>query len=641
MGVVEASVIVHRSYCVETPAVEDGLAKRDAMYHVPLPLKQPEHFNPLTQDYEMTDDENKEKYSDATQKNAFSIFLTLTIFLVLFFAIWDAITQRYTSWPTWSYALCSTTLTSVLLWIAFAAKKSMNPQTLSLYIKKQLNRLPLFVAICLWVTAAVILYTALNWMWGKSGVLSGWTLNGETSGPLERIKSSLVIIGGIGGVGYLVIKYREQSGAERDRARLEENEADKKLADAVQQLGSESPQVRIAGVYALADVADTYGSEKYGVDYNKRVVEILCGYLRTDRHIKVDDATTPNLTENATEALDVEHPRFTCNVSDTMENPKELFKGIEDAGKTATEKKIIQNPVPNSDGPTESAILSVLRDHLRFYPSGSNHPEDSLPGPWSCYHINLDGATIMEPIDFQYTHTSKLSCQRTIFYNEVNFTGAHFQDTTNFRGCTFVSQTSFQSCTFHHDIDFRPTGDRITTFMHDADFRGVEFSGETAFQHTKFTRVVSFAPTVKGDRSVFIKAANFRGAIFENEANFHQVIFRKEADFSPDYTEYNTGLWTQDSDPNNYPTKLVKAIFTRAYFIGCADFEKAKMDELTDFQGALFNKALKETSSDMHFPSTITLTSDDLPEGAKWTEFINDEPALTARRESHQQSESA
>ena len=84
----------------------------------------------------------------------------------------------------------------------------------------------------------------------------------------------------------------------------------------------------------------------------------------------------------------------------------------------------------------------------------------------------------------------------------------------------------------------------------------------------------------------------------------------------------------------------MRAIFTKTYFIGCADFDEAKMDELTDFQGALFNKALKETS-DMHFPSTITLTSDDLPEGAKWTEFINDEPDLTARRESHQQSESA
>lgn len=39
--------------------------------------------------------------------------------------------------------------------------------------------------------------------------------------------------------------------------------------------------MRIAGVYALADVADTYEGP-----YHQRVVDILCGYLRTDRLLK-------------------------------------------------------------------------------------------------------------------------------------------------------------------------------------------------------------------------------------------------------------------------------------------------------------------------------------------------------------------
>lgn len=501
----------------------------------------------------------------------------------------------------------------------------------TLYLKKK--KLHLFFAITLWVLLGLFLYTLLSAIWGTdewpNRLFSGWhRLEGNR---LEQVKTILTTIGGIGGVGYLVIKYREQSGSERDRARLEESEADKKLADAVQQLGSKSPQVRIAGVYALADIADTYGSEKYGVDYNKRVVEILCGYLRTDRHIKVDDATTPNLTENATEALDVEHPRFTCNVSDTMEYPKKLLKGIEDAGKTATEIKIIQNPVLNSDGPTESAILSVLRDHLRFYPSGSNHPEDSLPGPWSCYHINLDGATIMEPIDFQYTHTSKLSCQRTIFYNEVNFTGAHFQDTTNFRGCAFRSHTSFRSSTFHRGIDFRPAGDAITVFMYDADFQGVEFLGETVFQHTKFAATVSFAPDEAKKKTTFIRAANFRGAIFDSIATFKEVVFRSNADFSLDYPDYITTSGTQTGDKLCYPTRFEVATFEGAYFINGANFEGAKLDESATFEGALFNK--DTDARDIHFPNTITLTNEGLPNGSKYVSFKEYEPDLNEQRE--------
>ena len=482
------------------------------------------------------------------------------------------------------------------------------------------EKYPLFRWIATWVLLSVAAYTLLSWLWGGN-FLAGWK-SGQSLSFKELLSSTFTAVGGIGAVGYLVIKYREQASAEREEVRQNEGEADKQLTAAIKQLGSKSPQVRIAGVYALADVADTYGSEKYRVDYNKRVVEILCGYLRTERHIKIKKTTDSDMTTHSSGASN------STSINNKTEIPKEeLDNSFKEGITTAAEKELTQNPTLNSDGPTESAVLSVLRDHLRFYPPGSSSPEDSRPGPWSRYLINLDGATIMEPLDFQYTHTSKLSCKGTVFYNEVNFTGSHFQDATNFGGCIFNSYTRFQLSAFHYDVNFGPAGDGVTTFVSDADFRGVKFSGKTTFQRTKFARVVSFASTEKGDRSVFVKVANFRGAVFESEANFHQAIFRKEADFSPDYTEYNTSLRTQDSNPINYPTKLVRAIFTKTYFIGCADFNEAKMDELTDFQGALFNEDLRETS-DMLFPPTITLTSDGLPEGAKWTEFINDEPKL-------------
>ena len=168
------------------------------------------------------------------------------------------------------------------------------------------SALSLFETIALWTLLSLTAYTLLAAIWGEGAVserlFSGWRIKSSPEiTPLERIKTTLTTVGGIGGVSFLVIKFRQQDIAEKQHKHSEEErikaeeaeinrkfdaeklEANKKLVDAVQQLGDQSPQVRIAGVYALADVAGTYGSENHGVDYNKRAVEILCGYLRTVR----------------------------------------------------------------------------------------------------------------------------------------------------------------------------------------------------------------------------------------------------------------------------------------------------------------------------------------------------------------------
>ena len=79
-------------------------------------------------------------------------------------------------------------------------------------------------------------------------------------------------------MAYLVIKYQERRQAERDEQREEDRHINAKMQQAVDQLGSDKASTRIAGVYALADVADTYRG-----GYRQRVVDILCGYMRSDR----------------------------------------------------------------------------------------------------------------------------------------------------------------------------------------------------------------------------------------------------------------------------------------------------------------------------------------------------------------------
>ena len=105
-------------------------------------------------------------------------------------------------------------------------------------------RQSLFGTILFWVLLALFAFTLLGWLWGEGRLwsldrwLTNWRSGSRGAEPLDLIKVSLTTIGGIGAVAYLIIKYRERAASER-------SEVDEKLLAAVQQLGSDSPQVRL------------------------------------------------------------------------------------------------------------------------------------------------------------------------------------------------------------------------------------------------------------------------------------------------------------------------------------------------------------------------------------------------------------
>ena len=194
---------------------------------------------------------------------------------------------------------------------------------------------PLFGVILVWVVLALAVFTVLGWLWGKGPLwsdrwLTNWRGAGAGASPLDVVKVSLTTIGGIGGTGYLVIKYRERASAERAERDAEQDRAEQRLLSGVQQLGSGSPQVRIAGVYSLADVADTYRGE-----YRQRVVSILCGYLRTQR------------------------------------GERETAVSEQDGPEQSSEEKV------NHDGAVESTVLEVLIRHL---PRGASSSRSACAG---------------------------------------------------------------------------------------------------------------------------------------------------------------------------------------------------------------------------------------------------------------------
>jgi hypothetical protein len=332
----------------------------------------------------------------------------------------------------------------------------------------------LFFSIIKWILMATAAYTLLNWIWGDRGIFSGWSLEENTSTPLERIKVSLTILGGTGGIGYLVIKFRERSALERE-------EANEKLVRAVQQLGDASPQVRIAGVYSLADVADTYEGL-----YHQRVVDILCGYLRTDRLLKDANGET----------------RYATHEDGTPNHDQPL----------------------STDGAVESTILSILASHLKAHSRTNNGKQFSL-GSWSSCNLDLHGAYITEQVDFTDTQISEINAQdtkfsrdvcfsRSTFTRKVNFLNAKFSQHATFTGSQIVCLANFGGVTFTQLANFNRAA-----FVSDAQFTGTTFGGGALFIETLFQEWADFQSTK------FIKGCAFFDTKHIQEPIFHESLF--------------------------------------------------------------------------------------------------------------------
>ena len=284
-----------------------------------------------------------------------------------------------------------------------------------------------------------------NWNWVLAGWCAGvlllaagllagaWWVWGELLNlgdqPGERATSALATVGGLGGAVFLTVKYRSQSLLERTERRELVDAAEKQLVAAVKMLGESAASTRIAGVYALADVADTHGS-----NYRQRVVDILCGYLRTDRLLIRHDAR-PWGEGKDTEAL----------------------------------------RRASSDGPVEASIVRVFRRHLR---RGGHSDVESFAQEvadellWTECHFDLHGSMFTEPLDLAGAR----------FEGGASFRGAQFWE-HDMEGVWFGERADFREATFHRMAQFGFTKFRWV------DFGSAIFSDHAQFQQAMFTHI--------------------------------------------------------------------------------------------------------------------------------------------------------
>lgn len=113
-------------------------------------------------------------------------------------------------------------------------------------------------AVVIWIGFTRLLRD--GWPWDLGGL--------ETNTPgFQLIQLVLTLIGGIGAAILVVVAYRRQ----RD---LETARFDDRFAAAAAQLGADTAAERLAGVYAMAALADT------SQQHRQQCINVLCAYLR-------------------------------------------------------------------------------------------------------------------------------------------------------------------------------------------------------------------------------------------------------------------------------------------------------------------------------------------------------------------------
>lgn len=135
------------------------------------------------------------------------------------------------------------------------------------------RRLPLSLNVLFAVFAALGVVYALWWIF--TGSLSLPSIpNPSDSQELEIIRIVFYAVAGIGGVVALTVAYRRQKDNEMAELREQSKHYAERFAAATEQLSSERTASRLSGVFALANLADSW-------DEGRQVcVDVLCGYLR-------------------------------------------------------------------------------------------------------------------------------------------------------------------------------------------------------------------------------------------------------------------------------------------------------------------------------------------------------------------------
>jgi uncharacterized protein YjbI with pentapeptide repeats len=478
----------------------------------------------------------------------------------------------------------------------------------------------LLPAVVITVLLGAALATALTLFltWLVTGKLPAPGPNG-TSPFLDVLKVALAVAAGIGGAVALVVAYRRQRHTEVDDVGRRS-----RYSSAAQQLGDPQPAVRLAGVYAMAHLADEWAEQR------QQCVDVLCAYLR------LPWAGDPTQVEPNTTTTEHTWPDGAGQRKVTK-----TYSG------RAGEREVRQT------------LVRVIASHLR--PDTGSITGSAIS--WSDLDIDLTNAALPDA-DFSnanfhgqasFRHAAFLgpsSFRRARFSGHASFVGARFSGGAIFEGARFSEAASFRGAQFSGMASFgraRFSGGAIfevaqfseaasfgeAQFYADAFFGGAQFSGPAAFGNARFSARsffggAQFSSAADFDDAQFSHLAFFRKTQFSGPASFGKAQFPlgatfEEAQFSR-RVSFREAQFSSDADFDGVRFSG-RAVFDGAQFSGGrALFEGAQFSSNAQFEGAQFaddaNFADASLPSRSVFASAIVPPSDEALNAAMYLDEL-------------------
>lgn len=266
-------------------------------------------------------------------------------------------------------------------WLNNASRiyKQKRAQVLDWSQTLKIRHINLFFAMALSLVGAVVIAIVAAWV-----LAPRLNVGTQTTPPADLTRLALTVAAGVGGVVALVVAYRRQ----RD---LEQGKFLEAFGAAAKQLGDADVAVRLAGVYAMAGVADQTSKLK-----RQQCIDVLCGYLRLPY--------SPELGNNHQSSLVVKKP---------------LLK------KGGSEQEL-QFRYRQNDKVVRETVVRVIVAHL----------QKNAPTSWSSNDFDFTGAHF-EVANFD----GAIFDGGTTSFTEATFSG----DMTSFTEVTFSGdKTSFR-----------------------------------------------------------------------------------------------------------------------------------------------------------------------------------------------------
>ncbi len=186
--------------------------------------------------------------------------------------------------------------------------------------------------------------------------------------------------------------------------------------------------------------------------------------------------------------------------------------------------------------------------------------------------LRLERSVFEEDVDFTGTEfNDQVSMAESRLKGYISFSGSKFGESADFSGCRFDEYADFSGSAFGEDAYFLET-----IFNDDINFRGSEFLRDVYYGGSIFKRYADFSEIS------FNRYASFRASQFEGYAYLSESHFCSDASFSA--TEF-------DSDASFMESKFEgDASFRGTQFKGYLSLMRTRFQEIADFSKSQFGR---------------------------------------------------